>query len=95
MFSPTLIQKYNELRAKGAKFEIVFFGFDQEKEAHEKYRAAQPWLAVDFEDPMKEQISDLLQITGIPTFVIANKTVARRDGREKVQTNADFKTWLS
>ena len=49
-FTPALIQFYNEKRAAGAKFEIVFVSFDDSEEEMEEYitSAKMPWPALRF-----------------------------------------------
>merc|ERR1719311_1320821 len=94
-FTPQLAEWYKtSLKAKG--FEIVFVSSDKDEGQFKEYFAEQPWLALDFTDrKRKEQLSNAMNVEGIPSFVIVDKdgSVITKDGRAAVTgdpTGAEF-----
>lgn len=94
-FTPQLAEWYQKsLKAKG--FEIVFVSSDKDEGQFKEYFAEQPWLALDFTDrKRKEQLSNAMNVEGIPSFVIVDKdgSVITKDGRAAVTgdpTGAEF-----
>jgi len=94
-FTPQLAEWYQtSLKAKG--FEIVFVSSDKDEGQFKEYFAEQPWLALDFTDrKRKEQLSNAMNVEGIPSFVIVDKdgSVITKDGRAAVTgdpTGAEF-----
>jgi nucleoredoxin len=49
-FTPTLIKAYNDAKAAGANFELVFVSSDEDVEGFDDYTKDMPWLAVKFDD---------------------------------------------
>jgi len=69
---------------------------DKDEGQFKEYFAEQPWLALDFTDrKRKEQLSNAMNVEGIPSFVIVDKdgSVITKDGRAAVigdPTGAEF-----
>eukprot|EP00727_Mastigamoeba_balamuthi_P003669 m51a1_g133 hypothetical protein (738) ;mRNA; f:441501-443714 len=86
-FTPKLAGIYNELRAAGKRFEVVFVSSDKTPEAFAEYFGQMPWLAVPFEErETKQRLSRWFDVEGIPTLVLLDaggKTVCT-DGAEVV-----------
>eukprot|EP00961_Rhodomonas_salina_P254156 3434805-Rhodomonas_salina.2 len=49
-FTPKLVAMYEELKAGGKKFEVIFVSSDKDQDAFDKYFGSMPWLALPFED---------------------------------------------
>ena len=52
-FTPKLSVFYEEHRAAGQKFEVVFVSSDKDASSWEEYFHEMPWLALPFNDPKK------------------------------------------
>jgi len=92
-FTPELAKKYNELKAQGKEFEIVFVSSDRDEDAFKEYHSEQPWLALPFaERDVKAKLSKKYKVRGIPTLVILNEEaeVITKDGRSAVADLAKF-----
>jgi len=86
-FTPVLAKVYNELKAQGKRFEVVFYSSDQGQAAFDEYHKEMPWLAVPFDDrACKEAASDAFKVEGIPTLVLLDGAgnVIDRDGRKVI-----------
>ncbi|PON58660.1 Thioredoxin-like fold containing protein [Trema orientale] len=72
-FTPTLIDVYNKLKAKGEKFEIVsIFGYMEEDKVEKFNREFEmiPWLALPFKDKNPRKLIYYFETHKIPTIVI-------------------------
>merc|ERR1712054_438476 len=86
-FTPKLAEIYNDMKAAGKKFEIVFASSDRDQTAFDEYYAEMPWLALPYSDrATKDALSKKFKVEGIPTFVIVGKDgeVITTDGRSAV-----------
>jgi len=86
-FTPKLAEIYNDMKAAGKKFEIVFASSDRDQTAFDEYYAEMPWLALPYSDrATKDALSKKFKVQGIPTFVIVGKDgeVITTDGRSAV-----------
>ena len=45
-----LAKVYNDLRATGEKFDVVFASSDRDKEAFDTHYGKMPWLAISYEE---------------------------------------------
>mmetsp|Transcript_83807 Transcript_83807/g.240966 ORF Transcript_83807/g.240966 Transcript_83807/m.240966 type:complete len:473 (+) Transcript_83807:71-1489(+) len=86
-FTPKLAEWYTkDLQREG--LEIVFVSSDKDEDAFRSYYSEQPWLALDFADrAMKDTLSKVCKVQGIPSFVIINPTdfsIINIDGRQMV-----------
>merc|ERR1711915_49463 len=50
VFTPKLIEVYNELKERGEVFEVVFISSDEDEDAFKDYYSSMPWLALPFGD---------------------------------------------
>ncbi|KAK4269926.1 hypothetical protein QN277_023020 [Acacia crassicarpa] len=85
-FTPTLVEAYNEVSAKG-DFEIIFVSADEDEDAFKGYFSKMPWLAIPFSDSdTRDRLDELFKVQGIPHLVILdeNGKVAVKKGTEVV-----------
>ncbi|KAK4263198.1 hypothetical protein QN277_028647 [Acacia crassicarpa] len=86
-FTPTLVEVYNEVSAKG-DFEIIFVSADEDEDAFKGYFSKMPWLAIPFSDSeTRDRLDELFEVQGIPHLVILdeNGKVAVEEGTEVVR----------
>lgn len=74
-FTPVLVKTYNELKAAGKPFEIVFASSDKSEEAMFGYMkdTSMPWLALPFGSDHKGTLGKKYSVRGIPTLVILDE----------------------
>jgi nucleoredoxin len=95
-FTPQLIKTYNDLKAAGKKFEIIFASSDNDEESFKEYFHEMPWLSFPYGDKRIKELSEHYEIDGIPKFIIvdpATGTTTNKSGRGAVSgdpTGADF-----
>ncbi|XP_020164090.3 probable nucleoredoxin 2 [Aegilops tauschii subsp. strangulata] len=70
-FTPALAAAYQQLRERGAGFEVVFVSCDEDRPSFERFHRAMPWPAVPFGDlRCKKSLSDMFRVEGIPRLVV-------------------------
>ena len=70
---PRLLQSYEQVRAAGHAFDIVYVSADTSAEEYAEYRAHMPWLAVPFAEAARlARLSELFALTSIPTLVMVD-----------------------
>lgn len=87
-FTPTLIEAYNELTARGKDFQIIFVSSDEDEESFDKYFSKMPWLAIPFSDSdARDKLEEMFGVKGVPQFVVLdeNGKVLIDDGVEIVR----------
>jgi nucleoredoxin len=93
-YTPQLAKKYEEIKAAGLPFEIMFASSDRDEESFESYFKEHPWVALPFaERQLKEKLSKHFGVRGIPTLVLLDKdrSVITTEGRGAVMGDlADF-----
>jgi nucleoredoxin len=67
-FTPELIATYNKLKEAGRNFEVIFVSSDRDEESMKEYYKEMPWLAVPYDDPRQDQLSENFGIDGIATI---------------------------
>ncbi len=98
-FTPRLVTAYNEMKAAGKPFEIVFASSDRDEKAMFNYmkETSMEWTAIPHGDAHKETLSKRFSVKGIPTFVILDETGAliTKNGRGAIMSKgADaFDDW--
>ncbi|XP_071945710.1 nucleoredoxin-like [Antedon mediterranea] len=98
-FTPTLIETYNKIKARGVEMEIIFVTFDRSEESFKDYYGTMPWLTIPFEDePRRKEMAQFFEINGIPAFVVLDENwkVVTSNGREHVKNDPEGKEfpWL-
>jgi len=93
-YTPQLAKKYEEMKAAGLPFEIMFASSDRDEESFNSYFKEQPWVALPFaERTLKEKLSKAFGVRGIPTLVLLDKdrSVITTEGRGAVMRDlAEF-----
>jgi len=70
-FTPRLAGIYNQVKAAGKKFEVVFVSSDRDQSGFDEYYGEMPWLALPFADrDQKNKLSSKFGVSGIPTLVL-------------------------
>jgi len=98
-FTPKLAGWYNA--GLKDRMEIVFISSDSDEKAYKAYCKEQPWEKMPWaKRKEKEQLSNMFQVEGIPTFVVLNSdcSLLTEDGRSKVAADPKGETlpggWL-
>jgi thiol-disulfide isomerase/thioredoxin len=61
-FTPSLISFYNEARASGRKFQIIFVSCDRDKQSFDSYFSKMPWLAIPYESEARKTALEEMQV---------------------------------
>lgn len=70
-FTPVLAAAYQQLKARGAGFEVVLVSCDEDRPSFERFHRTMPWPAVPFGDlQCKKRLSERFQVEGIPRLVV-------------------------
>ena len=91
-FTPALVESYKKMKAAGKKLEVIFASGDNSYREYEDYFSEMPWLALDHEDPRKDDLDAMFEVSGIPTLVVLDaKTgkVITKSGRAKVDADPE------
>ena len=86
MFTPKLVEWYNDFKAEHPNFELVFVSSDQDEEAMEEYIKGEkmPWPYVKF-DKAKDEAFQKYSSDGIPYLVLVDedgKDLTGKSGNE-------------
>jgi len=84
-FTPKLAQMYKD--GLKDKMEIIFVSSDRDEASFKDYFKDMPWLCLPFDKRAeKNQLSKVLEVQGIPTFVVINPdgSIITTDGQSKV-----------
>lgn len=95
-FTPELVKTYNELKAAGKNFEVVFVSWDKDENSFKEYYSEMPWLALPFvERDLSKDLGAALEVNGIPTLCLykPDGTQITKDGRTCVSYGAEFFPW--
>ncbi|XP_077216083.1 putative nucleoredoxin 3 [Tasmannia lanceolata] len=69
IFTPQLVQLYNNLRGTGREIEIIFISFDRDENGFIEHFKCMPWLAAPFDVDLRRQLSNLYRVNHIPFFI--------------------------
>uniref|UniRef100_A0A6B2LUQ8 protein-disulfide reductase n=1 Tax=Arcella intermedia TaxID=1963864 RepID=A0A6B2LUQ8_9EUKA len=67
--TPKIVQTYNALKSAGKAFEVIFATSDNDEHSFKEYYAEMPWLAFPWKDGRIDELSELYEVEGTPTFV--------------------------
>lgn len=70
-FTPRLVQFYNEVISSGRMFEVIFVSADKDEASFRNYFSKMPWVAVDFRNAKRTEISSFYQVQGIPRVIVS------------------------
>lgn len=97
LFTPKLIDFYNEINSKEKQIEIIFNSADEDQKHFEEYFGTMPWIATPFDSEKREQIEESCGVSGIPALrIFDNKGhLLDQNGRETVEGQglAAITTW--
>jgi nucleoredoxin len=100
-FTPLLVDAYNELKAAGKPFEIVFVSHDRNDAAMMQYMTEynMSWYAVPFDAVEREALKVAHGVRGIPMLIILDEqgNVITQHGRGQVASEgaAAFDRWAA
>jgi thiol-disulfide isomerase/thioredoxin len=92
-FTPVLAKIYNETKAQGHPFEIIFVSSDRQDSDFTSYFNTMPWLAIPFaERDVANRLKSAFQVRGIPALILldAQGNVLTKDGRSAVRNGWPF-----
>ncbi|RLN23842.1 putative nucleoredoxin 2 [Panicum miliaceum] len=70
-FTPVLAAAYQQIKGRGAGFEVVLVSCDEDRPSFERFHRTMPWPAVPFGDlQCKKRLSERFQVEGIPRLVV-------------------------
>lgn len=78
-FTPKLASWYQTLQSSGGKktAEIVFLSADHDERGFREYYRSMPWLAVDYEDDVREELMGKIGVRGIPHLTVLDGRTGR------------------
>jgi nucleoredoxin len=91
-FTPNLASWYQSLGASRT-VEVVFLSADREERGFQTYFSSMPWLAVEFDDPAREQLMGLLNVRGIPQLAVVDGRTGRVIEENSVRGPLDVTRW--
>eukprot|EP01098_Paradermamoeba_levis_P015256 TRINITY_DN762_c0_g1_i2.p1 TRINITY_DN762_c0_g1~~TRINITY_DN762_c0_g1_i2.p1 ORF type:complete len:222 (+),score=50.95 TRINITY_DN762_c0_g1_i2:67-732(+) len=87
-FTPVLAKLYNQVKADGNNFEVVFVSSDSDEGSFAAYHSEMPWLALPFSDRQaKADLSAEWGVSGIPALVLVDAETGQtitKQGRARV-----------
>jgi len=92
VFTPELVNLYKKLQEQEKNFEIVFVSADRDEKSWSEYYDTMPWIALPFEmSEVKEDLSSMFDIEGIPALVMLDATgaVINKDARDSVANDQE------
>eukprot|EP00830_Metopus_es_P010350 TRINITY_DN19966_c0_g1_i1.p2 TRINITY_DN19966_c0_g1~~TRINITY_DN19966_c0_g1_i1.p2 ORF type:complete len:131 (-),score=34.15 TRINITY_DN19966_c0_g1_i1:9-401(-) len=69
IFTPILVDFYQEVNAMERNLEIVFISLDNSEYEYESYRAKMPWVAIPFNDTRIDRLVAKFNIDEIPCLL--------------------------
>jgi thioredoxin-related protein len=88
-FTPVLVDAYEEMRSNN--IDIVYVSSDKSLEQYTRYRATQPWQALDYEDvELRMSLRDKFDIRTIPALLFFDTThgvLLQSDGRDQIESD--------
>ena len=85
-FTPVLAKAYSA--RPNQNVEVVFASSDQDAASFESYYGSMPWLALPYDERgVKDKLSELYGVRGIPTLVVLDKngSVVTKNGRSEYE----------
>ena len=96
-FCKALKKFYEKINSENKRFEVIFVSCDSDNSQFEKSFETMPWLALDYDDPMRLDLVDKLQIISIPELLLIspNKSMGKscKNDFEKYGEGA-YEIWL-
>jgi nucleoredoxin len=92
-FTPVLSKAYDDLKAAGKQFEVIFVSCDRDEDSMRSYYAEMPWLCLNWADlkRIEDYLSGTYDCQGVPHFVLVDAATGKlitTDGRSAVSLGA-------
>lgn len=98
VFTPILIDFYNEINIEEKLFEIIYVSRDKNKEEFEEFFKEMPWLAFPFGDSRIKKLTEAHDIKGIPVLLVLKKNgeIATNQGKKDIMNEGYdvFQKWV-
>jgi hypothetical protein len=95
-FTPELVEKYNEIKANGYKFEIIYVSENAKEENANKDYEQMPWLMLSYSvtAEVKKKLVERFQFFGFPSLVLLDEqgNLINTSGRFSI-FEQDFPDW--
>ena len=65
---------YTDVNLEERQFEVVLVSSDEKQEDFDTHYNSMPWMAINYNDPICNQLRDKFQIVGVPALVILDAT---------------------
>ena len=99
IFSPILIEFYNDVNAEIEQLEIIAVSKDKSDKDFGEHTKDMPWLIVPYNDPRVEKLVNNFDVKGIPTLIVLgeNGEAVVKTARQDVITEGPecFVKWLA
>jgi thiol-disulfide isomerase/thioredoxin len=69
-FTPNLASVYQQAKAAGKNFEVIFCSGDHSEAEFLSYFDTMPWLAIKYDDDEREEFMNKFQVRGIPKLCV-------------------------
>lgn len=69
-FTPMLIAFYKQMKDLGKPLEVIFVSLDKSSKEFKGYFKSMPWLAVDYDSGITQDIAMRFQVSGIPSLKV-------------------------
>jgi len=89
-FTPVLKEFYDEAKAQGKSFEIIFVSSDHDNASFLNYFKTMPWVAIPFDNQTaRNALGSHFSVSGIPSFIIlrSDGTIITKNGRSFITQN--------
>jgi thiol-disulfide isomerase/thioredoxin len=73
--------------------EIVFLSADHDRNSFQSYYSTMPWMAIDYDDPTREQFMSTLRVRGIPQLAVMDGRTGKIVDDNAVQKTLDVQRW--
>mmetsp|Transcript_1874 Transcript_1874/g.3537 ORF Transcript_1874/g.3537 Transcript_1874/m.3537 type:complete len:146 (-) Transcript_1874:325-762(-) len=98
-FTPKLVKFYEDLKAQGVDFDIIFVSSDRDQASFEEYFAFMPWLAIPMGDKRARNLMSKFGVQGIPSLIVLDGTTGdliSKNGRTEVDSKgvAAYPLWV-
>jgi nucleoredoxin len=90
-FTPMLANWYRSLGTKNV--EVVFLSVDHDENGFRSYYKDMPWLAVAFDDDVRESLLGHIRVSGIPRLVVLDGKTGRIIVDNAVGQKLDVNNW--
>lgn len=76
-FTPILQDLYKTSKLNNKSFEVIFCSADHDQNGFDSYYSSMPWIAIKFDDILRESIMAKFKVSGIPRLCILDAMSGR------------------